>query len=213
MLALAAPGAVGAAAAPVSIGTAPRTPHTLRLGSHGGAVRALQRDLARLTYLPWDAVDGAFEMRTWHAVVAFQGWSGLARDGVAGPATRAALARANPPRPWSKAEGLEVHIPQQVLLLVRHRRVERAIHVSTGMPGWPTPQGHFSIVERSVLSWSRAFAVWMPLAQYFYDGFAIHEYPEVPAYPASHGCVRVPEAEARTVWRFGRLGMRFWTSP
>jgi lipoprotein-anchoring transpeptidase ErfK/SrfK len=23
-------------------------------------------------------------------------------------------------------------------------------------------------------------------------GFAIHGYPEVPAYPASHGCVRVP---------------------
>jgi lipoprotein-anchoring transpeptidase ErfK/SrfK len=63
------------------------------------------------------------------------------------------------------------------------------------------------------MSWSNLFHVWMPLAQYFYPGFAIHEYPEVPDYPASHGCVRVPEVEAPTVWSFGRVGMRVWTSP
>jgi lipoprotein-anchoring transpeptidase ErfK/SrfK len=27
---------------------------------------------------------------------------------------------------------------------------------------------------------------------YFLRGFAIHGYPDVPTYPASHGCVRVP---------------------
>jgi lipoprotein-anchoring transpeptidase ErfK/SrfK len=27
---------------------------------------------------------------------------------------------------------------------------------------------------------------------YFKGGFAIHGYPSVPAYPASHGCVRIP---------------------
>lgn len=27
---------------------------------------------------------------------------------------------------------------------------------------------------------------------YFRGGFAIHGYPSVPAYPASHGCVRIP---------------------
>jgi lipoprotein-anchoring transpeptidase ErfK/SrfK len=32
--------------------------------------------------------------------------------------------------------------------------------------------------------------LWYP--SYFLRGFAIHGYPEVPAYPASHGCVRVP---------------------
>ena len=32
--------------------------------------------------------------------------------------------------------------------------------------------------------------LWYPL--YFLRGFAIHGYPSVPAYPASHGCVRVP---------------------
>jgi hypothetical protein len=185
----------------------------LELGSHGSKVRALQRTLAELTYLPSSAVNGTFDVRTWHAVVAFQAWSGLVRDGIVGPRTRAALATARVPRPWSSASGFEVHIAQQVLLLVSGGRVMRAIHVSTGMPGWPTPVGHFTILYRDPMSWSVRFQVWMPLAQYFSDGYALHEFPDVPAYAASHGCVRVPAAEAQTVWQFGRVGMRVWTSP
>ncbi len=209
--------ALGTPAAPALAAPSPagatRAAPALQLGSHGAAVRALQVALARLKYLPANAADGRFGMRTWHAVVAFQGWSGLGRDGVVGPRTRSALARAHPPTPWSRAEGMEVHIAQQVLLLVRGGRVQRAIHVSTGRPGWPTPIGHFQVLERDTLSWSAPFQTWMPLAQYFYPGFAIHEYPEVPAYPASHGCVRVPEVEAAAVWDFGHVGMRVWTAP
>lgn len=186
---------------------------TLQEGSRGPAVWRLQAELERLSYLPAGSADGLFGIRTWHAVVAFQGWTGIERDGVVGSRTRAALSRARRPVPWSTAEGIEVHLARQVLLLVRGGRVQRAIHVSTGRPGWPTPIGHFEVIERSLLSWSAPFDTWMPLAQYFYPGFAIHEYEEVPAYPASHGCVRVPEAEAQTVWRFGRLGMRVWTAP
>src|SRR5579862_5008204 len=89
---------------------------SLSLGARGAAVRALQATLARLTYLPPSAVDGVFDLRTWHAVVAFQGWQGLVRDGVDGPRTRAALTHARSPVPWSTATGLEIHIPQQVLL-------------------------------------------------------------------------------------------------
>lgn len=202
----------GALASP-SPATAARRVATLQLGARGAAVRELQAQLERLSYLPAGSVDGVFGERTWHAVVAFQGWSGIERDGVVGPVTRGALAHARRPVPWSREEGMEVHIPQQVLLLVRGGRVWRAIHVSTGRPGWPTPEGHFEVIERDVMSWSRPFEVWMPLAQYFYPGFAIHEFPEVPDYPISHGCVRVPEVEALTVWDFGRIGMRVWTSP
>ncbi|MGO9909233.1 MAG: L,D-transpeptidase family protein [Solirubrobacteraceae bacterium] len=147
------------------------------------------------------------------AVVAFQGWSGLVRDGIIGPKTRTALAHARIPTPWSTATGFEVHIPQQVLLIVADGRVQRAIHVSTGRPGWPTPVGHFTIESRDPMSWSVPFQVWMPLAQYFYDGYAMHEFSDVPGYPASHGCIRVPSEEAQTVWQLGRIGMRLWTSP
>jgi hypothetical protein len=182
----------------------------LRLGARGSAVRGIQRSLARLTYLPDAGVDGVFGMQTWHAVVAFQGWSGPARDGIAGPLTLRALTRARTPTPWSRAAGLEIHIPQQVLLLVREGRVERSIHVSTGASA-STPLGHFRLYRRELMSWSVPFHVWMPLAQYFDRGYAIHQFASVPVYPASHGCVRVPDTEVRAVWRFGTLGMRVWT--
>ena len=35
----------------------------------------------------------------------------------------------------------------------------------------------------------------------------MHEYPIVPNYPASHGCVRVPSSEARRVFAFASLHM------
>jgi putative peptidoglycan binding protein/L,D-transpeptidase-like protein len=186
-----------------------RAAPTLKLGSKGPAVRALQKRLAWAAYLPWgSAVDGVFGTQTWHAVVAFQGWNGLSRDGVVGPATQAALARARRPRAWSGTTGLEIHLAQQVMLLVRDQRVELAVHVSTGRPGYGTPTGFFRIYRRESMSWSYTFHTWMPLAQYFYGGYATHEYSDVPAYPASHGCVRVPASYARTVWNFGYIGLR-----
>ena len=182
----------------------------LRLGASGPVVRALQRNLARLGYLPSTGVDGRFGMQTWQAVVALQGWSRLPRDGVVGPRTARALARGTRPVPWSTARGMEIHIEQQVLLLVGGGRVQRAIHVSTGANG-ATPLGHFRIYRRDTMSWSIPFHVWMPLAQYFNGGYALHEFASVPAYPASHGCVRVPVSDAQAVWEFGSLGLRVWT--
>jgi peptidoglycan hydrolase-like protein with peptidoglycan-binding domain len=181
----------------------------LRLGSTGPAVQALQTRLAALRYLPAVAVDEHFGLRTWHAVVAFQGWSGVACDGVVGPQTRGALDAARAPEAWSTRPGFEIHVPQQVLLMIRAGRVTRAIHVSTGAGG-STPTGHFRVVRRERMSWSSTFGVWMPYAQYFSDGYALHGFPSVPTYPASHGCVRVPEPEAVAVWRFGRRGTRVW---
>lgn len=184
----------------------------MRLGTQGRAVRSLQSRLAALSYLPADGIDGRFGMQTWQAVVAFQGWSGLPRDGVVGPRTSRALVQANRPRPWSVARGIEIHVAQQVLLLVSGRRVIRAIHVSTGA-GDATPLGHFTIYRRDPMSWSVQFHVWMPLAQYFTGGYALHEFASVPAYPASHGCVRIPASDAPSVWRFGSIGTRVWTRP
>lgn len=184
----------------------------MRMGSRGHAVLELQRRLAWAKYLPWGAaIDGVFGLQTWNAVVAFQGWNGLPRDGVVGPGTRAALSHAQRPRAWSGTTGFEIHIAKQVMLLIRDKRVLRAVHVSTGRPGWPTPLGFFHVYARYKLSWSVPFQSWMPLAQYFDEGFAIHEYEDVPEYPASHGCVRVPQPDARTVWNFGYIGIRVRT--
>ena len=56
------------------------------------------------------------------------------------------------------------------------------------------------------------FRTWLPYASYFNRGIAFDEYPEVPPYAASHGCVRVPSAEARLVYRFATLGTRVFVT-
>jgi hypothetical protein len=178
-------------------------------GSHGKAVLALQKKLIRLKYLAIAGRTGTYGPRTTQAVMAFQGWRGLPRDGVAGPATFKALAKASIPRPWSRTvRHMEVHKAKQVLLLIAKGKVVRAIHVSTASPGHVTPSGHFTIYRKEVMSWSKPFHVWLPLASYFTGGYAFHQYPDVPGYPASHGCVRIAQGDASVVWSWATLGTR-----
>jgi hypothetical protein len=183
----------------------------LRYGSRGAQVRLLQEQLIRLHYLPPGAHGGVLDDRTWHAVVAFQGWRYLGRTGVVDARTWRALATAILPQPfWGMHRGVEIDISRQVLLLVDHGRTVRAIHVSTAAPGHYTPHGHFHVYRKERLSWSVPFKVWMPYANYFDAGFAVHGLASVPAYPASHGCVRVPLVEAPIVYAFTYVGMPVW---
>jgi peptidoglycan hydrolase-like protein with peptidoglycan-binding domain len=196
------------ACAPLALAPA-ASARRLTVGMNGLDVRHLKSDLADRGYLPRGAVSKDFDQRTWHAVVALQGWQGLSRDGVAGPRTRKALKVAVRPVPSSTRSGIEIHVRAQVLLIVRNGRTRRAVHVSTGA-GDRTPYGHFGVYSRQRMSWSRPFQTWMPFAQYFSGGYAMHEYPNVPAYAASHGCVRLPAQETRVVWRYGHVGERVW---
>jgi lipoprotein-anchoring transpeptidase ErfK/SrfK len=81
----------------------------------------------------------------------------------------------------------------------------RAVHTSTGAGG-VTPVGDFRVYAKVLYSWSVPFQVWMPWAAYFRGGIATHQSPDVPSYPASHGCVRLPEGEAERVYRFVDVG-------
>jgi lipoprotein-anchoring transpeptidase ErfK/SrfK len=172
--------------------------------------RAVQQRLAKLRYLPRSAVDGRNGYRTQQAVIAFQAWEGLARDGIVGPITRAALAEARRPRPRASgpSQRIEVFRDKGVALVIRKGRTKRAIHVSTGIPepSTVTPAGRFEVFRKEVNSWSVPFQQWLPYASYFFQGIAFHEYASVPPYPASHGCVRVPAPEAKWLYRFARIG-------
>jgi lipoprotein-anchoring transpeptidase ErfK/SrfK len=176
--------------------------------ARGSSVRALQTRLAELRYLPKHAIDGVEGYQTQQAVIAFQAWRGLERDGIVGPATTAALAKASVPSPGDQgpARRIEVYRDKGVTLLIAHDKVKRAIHVSTGGPGTETPSGTYSVFRKELKSWSVPFQTWLPYASYFNNGIAFHEYPDVPAYPASHGCVRVPSPEAPGVYKFAAIG-------
>jgi peptidoglycan L-alanyl-D-glutamate endopeptidase CwlK len=69
---------------------------TLRLGSAGPDVAALQDHLRELGFSP-GTTDGIFGPSTFEAVIAFQRREGLLPDGIAGPRTAAALALPDPP--------------------------------------------------------------------------------------------------------------------
>jgi lipoprotein-anchoring transpeptidase ErfK/SrfK len=84
--------------------------------------------------------------------------------------------------------------------------VLRVLHVSSGAAATPTPPGSYAVTRKEVRSWSVPFQVWLPYASYFVGGIAFHEYPEVPAFPASHGCVRVPSFDARWLFDFLSVG-------
>jgi lipoprotein-anchoring transpeptidase ErfK/SrfK len=171
-----------------------------------------QTQLIGLGYLPADAATGSNDYRTQQAVLAFQGWEGLARDGVAGPNTNSRLAAASRPAPSGSGQGrrIEIHRFKGVVLLIDSGRVIRAIHTSTGAggdsPDTGTPPGSFRIYRKEIRSWSVPFKTWLPYAAYWDRGWALHEYSDVPSRPASHGCARLPKPEAKAVYDFAPIG-------
>ena len=146
-------------------------------GSRGAAVRALQQRLRELHYaLP--AVDGAYSLTTYQAVLAFQSVAGLPRTGRIDARTWRRLVNADVPRARYPGEPpRDQQGPDRCCYAVRNGRVQLVVHVSTGATG-NTPLGHFHIY-RKVVGWD--WVLWYPM--YFLRGFAVHGYPEVPSYP------------------------------
>jgi hypothetical protein len=167
-------------------------------------VEAVQRKLVQLGYLPAGGVDGIFGGESRAAVIAFQKWKRLARDGIPGPVTQKALASAKRPTPRRKGPGtrIEILLDRQLLLFVRNGWVARTLHVSTGRRGFRTPAGDYAVLRKRRKSRSIPYKVWLPWASYFVRGVAIHQSKNVPVAPVSHGCVRVPVYDA--VWLFRR---------
>jgi peptidoglycan hydrolase-like protein with peptidoglycan-binding domain len=171
-------------------------------GLRSGATKAIQERLVELGFLAPGAADGRPGPQTSTALLGFQKWAGLSRDGLAGPETLARLERAARPTPRAAGTGrrVEVLLDRQLALVIDGGRVVRALHISTGKPGFGTPAGSFRVYRKEVRSWSVPYRVWMPWASYFVGGIAFHEYPDVPATPASHGCIRVPAWDARWLY-------------
>ena len=145
------PSRVGAAAVALAalalVLAAPAAADPLSVG--GGAslrprtVEAVQQKLADLGFLARSGVDGVFGAQSRGAVIAFQKWEGLVRDGIPGPVTQKALAAAKRPTPLTRGRGtrVEILLDRQLLLLVRRGRVARVVHASTGKRGFATPAG------------------------------------------------------------------------
>lgn len=183
--------------APVEVDAAAATP------------RAVQQLLVDLGFLDRSGLHGRLDTQTASALLAFQKWVGLPRDGVPSASTLEALRRATRPQPALRAPGrrIEVQLDRQLALLIENGRVARTVHVSSGAGG-ATPIGSFSVFRKERYSWSVPFEVWLPWASYFIGGVAFHEFGSVPTYAASHGCVRVNPYDAEMLYGFAGLGTR-----
>ena len=168
-------------------------------GSRGPSVLALERRLAQLRYA-LRGTDGVYAQDTVEAVLAFQKVNGLPRTGRVEDWLWRRLARAGVPRAQLAGDYIEVDKTRQVLFVVDDGVVTQVVHVSTGATG-NTPLGSWQ-VYRKVPGWD--WVLWYPM--YFKGGFAIHGYPSVPAYPASHGCVRFPMWIAPTLYAMHSQG-------
>lgn len=188
--------------APPTTTTTVPPPPAHRSGDDGPEVAALQARLQELGFwLP--VADGHFGSLTAQAVMAFQKHAGLARDGVAGPATLAALDVAAPVVAREGGDHVEIDLARQLLVVVRGGRT-LAFNTSTGTHGWETPPGRFT-VTREIDGVREAPLGDLYRPKYFNGGIAVHGSPSIPGHAASHGCARVHDAAMDALWADGLM--------
>ena len=182
-------------------------PRSSRPRSTSSTTRDIQQRLIDLGFMAPSGLTGTVDTQTSTAVIGFQKWANLPRDGVLGASTVDVLERATRPEPRMRMPGrrIEVQLRRQLALLIEDNRVVRAVHISSGSGG-RTPTGSFRVYRKERYSWSVPFKVWLPWASYFTGGIAFHEYPSVPTYAASHGCVRVNYYDAQMLFGFAEQG-------
>ena len=175
------------------------------MGSSGQHVRLLQLRLRRLAYVT--PVNGRHDSATGRAVMAFRKVNGMSRTFSANRNVMRALfaGRGGYRLRFPKAgKHAEVDLSRAVLVLAERGRPVRIYHASPGKPSTPTVRGTFRVYRRSPGTNSHG----MVHSAYFIRGYAVHGYASVPAFPASHGCVRVPIPNARSIYDWMTMGTR-----
>ncbi|HEX4804411.1 MAG TPA: L,D-transpeptidase family protein [Conexibacter sp.] len=172
-------------------------------GSRGPFVALLQQRLAAVGYAT--PRTGVYDPLTGLAVLAFRKVNGMARVTTLSPLVVDRLLRGvggfriRYPR---QGHHVEANLGWQVLALIDKGRVVRAYTTSSGKPSTPTVLGTFRFYMREPGTNSHG----MVDSTYFIRGYAIHGYFDVPAYAASHGCLRVPIPDAFAIYSWIHLG-------
>src|SRR5688572_25927129 len=101
---------------------------------------------------------------------------------------------------------LIVNLTTQRAVLYRNGLPIGISTVSTGRPGYRTPTGVFTVLQRRVEHYSSIYDnAPMPYMQRLtWGGVALHA-GNLPGYPASHGCIRMPHDFARLLYGVTRL--------
>ena len=104
---------------------------------------------------------------------------------------------------------INVSIDKQRLAVYDQTGLIAEAPVSTGQIGYPTPTGVFSILEKNEIHHSNLYGgAPMPNMQRLtMSGVALHA-GQLPGYPASHGCIRLPYGFSKKLFGMTELGAR-----
>ena len=138
------------------------------------------------------------------ALIAFQKLNGLPRDGKVGPEVIETLKNPVMPKANHEHEGIhtEADLERQVMTVYRDGEIVRILSISSGTgKRFKEPEGGYGLAKTPIGSFKffrhigemhkgHLGKIWYPV--YFHPGgYAVHGYPVVPPYPASHGCLRI----------------------
>jgi hypothetical protein len=178
--------------------------------------RDVEEYLDRLGGFGSVTVDGVQSAVDCKAIKKFQQRYGIRpAAGRAGPTTRD-VARRLASTDTDKCEaGSEttfcVDLALQTVWAMRDGRVVmRPTVTRTGMAGFRTPAGTFTVNFRNVKEWSDPYEVWLPYWQHFTGGMGFHETTTYihNSGIGSHGCVNLLPVDARRMWELGKVGTR-----
>jgi peptidoglycan hydrolase-like protein with peptidoglycan-binding domain len=174
-------------------------------GKRGTDVLLLQRGLDDLGFAV--PVTGYYDAGTSRAVIAFRKTNGMERIGYADAAVFSMVLKgqgAFKPKFPDAGYHVEYDWSRQVLGFFRNGKAVNVYHSSSGAPSTPTVFGTFAFYRKE----PGTNHLGMVQSNYFIGGYAIHGYKDVPVFPASHGCLRVPIPNAYQIDAQISLGMK-----
>jgi hypothetical protein len=167
-------------------------------------IRLIQIGLRRLGYVA--PLTGHLEDGTRRALLAFRKVNRMSRNSSPSKSVLGRLFRGSGAfrvRYPKAGRHVEADLKRQVLVLADHGRPVQVYTMSSGKPSTPTVKGAFRFYSKT----PGTNAHGMVDSSYFHGGYAVHGYPDVPAaYPASHGCIRVPIPDAARIYGSVSLG-------
>ena len=162
--------------------------------------------------------DGNFGLTTQQSVMAYQKWNGLSPTGkLDGPtAQRLSFPNCAPTAGRPGNDLLEVDKGKQLAIFVKAGKVVAVLNTSTG-GGYSytaVDENNGNPISGTAITTNGTFHIYRVADQPVYHGslgtlyrprfivggIAMHGYPNVPNYPASHGCVRVTNPAMDMVW-------------
>ncbi|MFM2069875.1 MAG: hypothetical protein RLZZ623_138 [Actinomycetota bacterium] len=194
------------------------------IGSSPGTVTRAQQRLLDLGF--WNGgADGGYGLSTSQSVMAFQKWSGITATGNVDENTAVALNRTQcrPSPGITSGDLFEVDKGKQLAFIIRGGRAVWVLNVSTGgnydyvatdkktgadASGTAyTPVGTFHVYRVSDEPAYEGSLGTLYRPRFIVGGVAVHGYRSVPAYPASHGCIRVSNPAMDMIWATNSMPM------